>query len=557
MTQVPSVSTDGVHIERATQQELSVAALSIVTSTMDEHGKVSQECLDNTTQPDINNWARLLRENEFSSNWQDEMQPAVSGKETRHLNVPPSTTRAAQRGVEEAGTLWSQPPTKESIFPMLRLPPDYIWSGEKEGYHRHVHYGPYEGFDGREIIGDNSKTSKLGDGGFGSVRRVLCKGRLLARKELRPQQGGGYDIHREAKILEHLVHRHIVELAGTYTQDGTLYILLYPVAECNLAQKLQTRGSESSRNRSNLDLLPAFGCLASALAFIHSKDIAIKHKDIKPANILFYNGVVLLADWGLSNCFKDEENSRSKGWTHCTAPYAAPEVIRREERGTAQDIFSLGLVYAEMLAAFCQIMIFDQTAMGESRIKAFRGVDMNPRLRNVLARGPILGTYIKLDHLQDIRLRGQAAAWWDAKSGWTIFNEHSLTELLMTMLAKSPADRPSAHQVLQFLKAPASIWNPCDGCLADEARRKTSPKARLPLAIPEPTPTLEAIRARSSTAAYPWGSIIQSYLHPYSDQVARTFNPRGSRPGLEENDEIASSEALKAPPNSRMSGAES
>jgi len=525
MVRVPSVSTDEVHTERATQQQLSVAAQVFVTSTLDERNEGNQESSDTTTWPDMIQWSQLLRTNEFSSNWQDEMQPAVSGKRTEHLIVPPSTTRAAQRGVQ---------PTEESSFPMLRLPPDYIWSGEKEGYQRHVHYGPYDGFDGREIFDDSTKTSKLGEGGFGSVRRVLCKGRLLARKELRPQQGGDYDIHREAKILEHLVHRHIVELAGTYTQDGTLYILLYPVAECNLAQKLQTWGPKSSHN---LDLLPAFGCLASALAFIHSKDIAIKHKDIKPANILFYNGVVLLADWGLSNCFKDEETSRSKGWTHCTAPYAAPEVIRRGERGTAQDIFSLGLVYAEMLAALYQIMIFDQTAIGEPRIKAFPGVDMVSWLGNVLARGPIPANDLELVHFQAFSLFMYTPdRWWDTESRCTHFNGARLTELFMTMLAKSPADRPSAHQVLQFLKAPASIWKPCGGCLADEARGKISPNARLPLAIPEPTPTLESARARFSTAVCPSGSTIQSPLHDYTNQAARTFNPRGSRSVLGKSD---------------------
>lgn len=309
---------------------------------------------------------------------------------------------------------------------------------------------------------------------------------------MRPQQEEDYDINREVKILENLVHRHIVELAGTYTQDGTLYILLYPVAECNLAQRLQTfQPEEWQRNK---DLSAAFGCLASALAFVHSKEIAIKHKDIKPSNILFYNGTVLLADWGLSNCFKDKENSRSNGRTYCTASYAAPEVVRWQERGTAQDVFSLGLVYAEMMAALCQVTIFDQKAIGESRWRAFPGVDTDPRPYNVLAQGPIRDNNRQLDffaghgHCKELGLFKEYRQYRYAESRRTFFLESSLTELFTTMLAKSPADRPSAHQILQFLKAPASIGKPCGGCLADDARGETPVKATPPLASSEPTP---------------------------------------------------------------------
>ena len=415
-------------------------------------------------------YSLLRKAGDFPSNWRDEMQPAVSAEGPKDLTILPSSAGAMRGEFDDvnSGYLRTQPEeaqhSEEGDIPMLRLPHDYIWSGKKEGFQKHVQYAPYVLFDGQKIIDEKTKTSKLGDGGFGSVNRVLCKGRLLAQKEMRPQQGGGYDIQREVKILENLVHRHIVELAGTYTQDGTLYILLYPVAEYNLAQLLQTW---PSRERWYQGLLSTFGCLASALAFIHSKDVAIKHKDIKPANILFYNGTVLLADWGLSNCFKDEENSRSKGWTHCTAPYAAPEVVKREERGTAQDVFSLGLVYMEMLAAFYQVFIWDQKFIGQSRISAHQGLDMTPDHHTFLAQGPIAANIVQLADLKR-SIPFQQGLW----IGPTHFTDADFPRLFQTMLATSPADRPSAHQVLQFMHATASVWKPCEGCLADAAGRK-------------------------------------------------------------------------------------
>ncbi|KAF9739621.1 Mitogen-activated protein kinase kinase kinase YODA [Paraphaeosphaeria minitans] len=49
------------------------------------------------------------------------------------------------------------------------------------------------------------------------------------------------------------------------------------------------------------------GCLAHALSHIHSK--LIKHKDIKPQNILFHNNRVVLADFGISKIFDDHSTS--------------------------------------------------------------------------------------------------------------------------------------------------------------------------------------------------------------------------------------------------------
>lgn len=380
-----------LNIEDLNIKDLNIEGLNIEDLKIEHQAMMDQRSSKRTSNP----WVLLAMGT--PPNWGNEMKRTASVEQGDNFTIMPSTTGATRGEADSINSGWMNTDAEDGEIPMLRLPHDYIWSGKKEGYQRHVHYGPYEGFKGREIIDEKMKTSKLGDGGFGSVRRVLCKGRLLARKELRPQQGDDYDIEREVKILENLVHRHIVELAGTYTQDGTLYLLLYPVAECNLAQRLQTCGSSDPYFPK--DLLPAFGCLASALDFIHSKDIAIKHKDIKPANILFYNGLVLLADWGLSNCFKDEETSRSKGWTHCTAPYAAPEVIKREERGTAQDIFSLGLVYMEMLAAIGQVLIWDQQYIGQSRVGAHHGLTMTPGHYIFLAEGPTPANIMQRRHL--------------------------------------------------------------------------------------------------------------------------------------------------------------
>lgn len=95
-----------------------------------------------------------------------------------------------------------------------------------------------------------------------------------------------------------------------------------------------------------------FGCLASGLAYLHSNKI--RHKDIKPTNILVRYGCVFLSDFGVSKFIAPEADTQSEGPPgRLTYKYAAPEVIAQDSRGRQADVFSLGCVFAEMLVVFC------------------------------------------------------------------------------------------------------------------------------------------------------------------------------------------------------------
>jgi serine/threonine protein kinase len=101
----------------------------------------------------------------------------------------------------------------------------------------------------------------------------------------------------------------------------------------------------------------AFGCLASGLAFMHDQNI--KHKDINPKNILVHKPRVemwtftlLYADFGLSYEFTATGNSVTTGPANdYTMRYCAPEVVEQKDHNTKSDVFSLGCVYIEIMAA--------------------------------------------------------------------------------------------------------------------------------------------------------------------------------------------------------------
>ncbi len=211
-----------------------------------------------------------------------------------------------------------------------------------QGQHSHFKQGEPIPFKSKEV---------LGSGGFGQVDKVmsLVSFREYARKRvLRSSAFRGRRLEdmkqfiTEIQILKRLEHRHIVDFIGSYTDPKYINLIMSPVAEMDLSVYLR------SANKANFcELRTFFGCLATALAFLHEKKV--RHKDIKPSNILVNRGAVLLTDFGLSLDFTDGGSTTASMVNGLTARYCAPEVAQYLPRNTASDIWSLGVVFIEMI----------------------------------------------------------------------------------------------------------------------------------------------------------------------------------------------------------------
>lgn len=183
----------------------------------------------------------------------------------------------------------------------------------------------------------------LGYGGCGVVDQVKDQytGRTFARKVLITR------IQNKAKILELFdnelkiirslgKHHHIIRIHATYTAWDRLGMVLHPVADSGDLEKYLSDISalpnqislQGSRMRTTLE--KAYGCLAGALAFIHENKI--RHKDIKPRNILVHRGGVLYTDFGLSFDSHMLNNSNTEGPTAMSRRYAAPEALEGGSR---------------------------------------------------------------------------------------------------------------------------------------------------------------------------------------------------------------------------------
>ena len=151
---------------------------------------------------------------------------------------------------------------------------------------------------------------------------------------------------QEAKILHMAQHQHVVKLFHTYFEEGgddqIKFAFIMDRADGSLQQYLKPSKTPS---------VEWYGCLISVIHHIHS--LGIRHRDVKPSNILIKAGKILLADFGISQMglgktmpttYQDRNPSRSR-------EYCAPEVDKGSTRGRSADMFSLGAVFLEMLIA--------------------------------------------------------------------------------------------------------------------------------------------------------------------------------------------------------------
>ncbi len=192
--------------------------------------------------------------------------------------------------------------------------------------------------------------SILGTGGYSQVEKVrsTVTGIIYARKMLNRRTFSSMrtslpQLEAEIATLKKVRHRHIVEVVGSYTDPHYANIIMTPVADCDLAAFLKNAtGDPDARS-----FIPSFfGCLATALHSLHGEKI--RHKDIKPQNVLVKNSNILLTDFGLARDCNDRR-STTEGWTAHTRKYCSPEVADYAPRSYSSDMWSLGCIFLEML----------------------------------------------------------------------------------------------------------------------------------------------------------------------------------------------------------------
>ena len=198
--------------------------------------------------------------------------------------------------------------------------------------------------------------SKLGRGGMGEVylaedtrlhRRVAIK--VLAADPTR-NPDSVRRFMQEAQAASALNHPNIITVHDIGETDEGHFIVMELVSGKTLRSAIGMRHPMSV-------LLPWLSQMAKALAAAHAAGIT--HRDLKPDNVMVRDdGYVKILDFGLARlafahaAADDETATRLTriGQVMGTAKYMSPEQARGEPAGPPSDIFSLGVVFYELVS---------------------------------------------------------------------------------------------------------------------------------------------------------------------------------------------------------------
>ena len=114
------------------------------------------------------------------------------------------------------------------------------------------------------------------------------------------------------------------------------------------------------------------------------RTLEVAHLDIKPSNVLIASsGRAVLSDFGMARGVPLAEYETWAAGTSPvgTYPYMAPEMARRGAFGTAADVWSLGLVLAEVLGVCSEGPRFRGRSVEDLVMEHMEGPAIDPQNR--------------------------------------------------------------------------------------------------------------------------------------------------------------------------------
>jgi serine/threonine-protein kinase len=168
-------------------------------------------------------------------------------------------------------------------------------------------------------------------------------GRLVAIKILNVSDEGLRDrFLREAGTAGTLNHRNIVTIYDYGEHEGQPYIIMEYVAGVTLADTIRSQAELSLTRK-----LEIMADLVDGLDYAHNKGVV--HRDVKPANVMInHDDVVKILDFGIAHVA--DSSLTQIGTMMGTPNYMSPEQVAGRGVDRRSDIFSVGLVFYELLS---------------------------------------------------------------------------------------------------------------------------------------------------------------------------------------------------------------
>src|SRR5712692_4483372 len=204
---------------------------------------------------------------------------------------------------------------------------------------------------------------KIGSGGMGQVFLARTAGtqgfeKLIVIKRLLPHLAEDEEFRDmffdEARIAARLNHPNLIQIFDLGEEGGSYFLAMEYVAGEDL-RRLERYASSQGRPVPLGLACRIVADAAAGLDYAHKartsqgEPLGLVHRDVSPQNILVgFDGAVKLIDFGVVKAL-DRLQHTATGILKGKYPYMSPEQASGEEVDHRSDVFSLGIIFWELL----------------------------------------------------------------------------------------------------------------------------------------------------------------------------------------------------------------
>jgi len=188
----------------------------------------------------------------------------------------------------------------------------------------------------------------LGQGGMGAVYKARDRevDREVALKVIRPELAGNPDILRRFKqeliLARQVTHKNVVRIFDLGEAEGAKFISMEYIDGRDLHSILAERGKLPPEESVGI-----IEQVCQGLEAAHAEGVI--HRDLKPQNIILdKHGRAAVMDFGIARS-RELSGLTQTGDLVGTPEYMSPEQAKGEEIDSRSDLFSLGIIFYELL----------------------------------------------------------------------------------------------------------------------------------------------------------------------------------------------------------------
>lgn len=188
----------------------------------------------------------------------------------------------------------------------------------------------------------------LGEGGMGAVykARDIEVDRFVAVKVIRPDLASRPDIlarfKQELILARQVTHKNVIRIFDLGEAEGLKFITMDFIEGRDLKSILRERGKLPTDEATKIVTQ-----ICRALDAAHSEGVV--HRDLKPQNIMVdAKGRVTVMDFGIARSMEMQGMTQT-GSLVGTPEYMSPEQAKGEDVDARSDLFTLGIIFYELL----------------------------------------------------------------------------------------------------------------------------------------------------------------------------------------------------------------